>query len=124
MGVTFKDFNGGSKGVTESFTATVGGSASISIQGSGSFDISAVIAGAQASVSVTLQATVTVSEGNTGAVWTPSHMYGYGQYGVWEWSTGGSYYWVNSYCGIQSKQYITSKVPEYTSGWKTWVSSR
>jgi hypothetical protein len=122
VGPTFKDYNGGSKGVNETFTATVSASASVTVSVSGSFDIDAIVAGASATAGISLSASVTLAAGTTASVYTPSKEYGEGQYGVWEWETTGSYYYVTSGCAIQDKKTITTKVPENASGWDTWVS--
>jgi hypothetical protein len=122
-GPVFKDHNGGSRGVNETFTATVSASASVSVSVSGTFNVDAIVVGASATASISLTASITLAAGTTASVYTPAGEYGEGQYGVWEWQTTGNYYYVNGACGIQNeKKGIVTKVPENSTGWDTWVS--
>lgn len=122
-GPAFKNYNGTASSESMTFTSQTSGTVGVTVTVSGTFNIGAIIAGAQLTTSVALNATYSWTYGNNVTMSVPSKRYGNAVYGAWRWKTYGHYYYLSPTCTISSSQYITTYVPENTSGWNTWIST-
>lgn len=122
-GGTYKDYNGTPYNAIATFNATVSGTIGTSVSLGGSFNISAIVAGAQLTTSSTLSASVTAGLNNSIAITVPPYRYGNGSWGAWRWKTAGHYYLLNTNCTESSSSYPTTYVPHIAPGWNTWIST-
>ena len=121
--VTYKDHNGTPYNATVTFTSTVSGTIGTTVTLGGSFNISAIVAGAQVTTSQALTASVTAGLNNSIAITVPPGKYGYGSWGAWRWKTSGHYYLLNSNCTESNSSYPTTYVPHIAAGWDTWIGN-
>lgn len=122
MGIVYTDYNGTPNDATASFTAQTAGTSTAAISASGTFSIDAIIAGAQASTSLTLTQSWYVGTGTTMSITVPPYRYGNGEYGNWRWVTNGTYYTYGAYCQVTSSTSMRTSVPSNHDGWYTWIS--
>lgn len=121
-GPAFKDYNDTGSYATFDFTSQTSGTVGVTVTVSGTFDIGAIIAGAQITTSVALTGSYSWTYGNNAHISVPPYRFGNGVYGAWLYKTYGEYYYVTSQCGAVDLRYITTYVPENASGWYVWVS--
>ena len=122
-GPYFRNYNGGVGNAVMTVTSTTSGSVGVTVTVSGTFNIGAIIAGAQVTTSVALTGTVHWSTGNSFTFYIPPRRYGNAIYGAWRLKTYGHYYYLSDHCGVSSSQYLITYVPENASGWRTWIST-
>jgi hypothetical protein len=119
----YANYNGTPYTATMTLTSTQSGTVGVSVSVGGTFDISAIVAGAQASTSATLTSSQYAGVGNSISFSVPPYEYGVGQYGVWRLKTYGEYYYETNTCQTQDIQYFYTWVPRNASGWNVWDST-
>ncbi len=122
MGNVYTNYNGTPNDATAEFTAQTAGTSTVAISASGTFSIDAIIAGAQASTSITLTQSWYVGTGTSISITVPPYHYGNGEYGNWRWVTNGTYYTYGAYCQVTSSTNMRTSVPTNHDGWDTWIS--
>lgn len=116
------DYNGTDSNATMSLSKSTTGTAQIALSVGGSFDIDAIIAGAQATTSLALSYSQSYGLANTITITVPPHEYGNGTWGDWRWVTRGTYYTYGLYCKETSATTMTTYVPSNHVGWDTWIT--
>jgi len=115
----YYDYNGTGQTENMTFSATTSGTVSLSISVSATVDANAIIAGAQATTSLTLQASMTATIGNAVQVNSvPPGVGVYAAYGVFRNYTTGDYTYYYSNCTWHDYGIIKAWVPDRT-GWTT-----
>lgn len=123
FGPTYRDYNGGTATAEMTLTATVGGTATLTVSTSVKVDASVILAGAEATVGTSLSYSVTANVSNQFKIYVPAHKAGYGAYGVFRVETTGHYYYRLSDCSVGTDYgTITAYSPDYV-GWNTWIGN-
>ena len=121
LGPLLEDYNNTGKTEPEVMTATVGGSMTVTVSASGSFDLDAIVTGFKATFGVSGSVSLTGTEGTNTTISTPNHYYALAQFGIWYYNTNGTYGYVDSACKEVDEQSITASVP-HSVGFKSWTS--
>jgi hypothetical protein len=118
-----KSYNATAGNMVMTLTSTTTGKVGVQVTVTGTFNIGAIVAGAQLSTSVSLQAEYSWSIAHQVSFNVPSHKWGNGIFGPLLWKTYGHYYYLSPTCVVSHSQYITTLVPEYAAGWYVWISA-
>ena len=122
-GGSYKDYNGTPYNAIATFTSTVTGTIGTSLSIGGSFSLSAIVTGAQATTSATLTVSVAAGLNNSIAITVPPYHFGHGSWGAWRWYTYGEYYYLTDRCTVTNVSYMKTWVPHVAPGWNTWIST-
>ncbi len=121
-GPILTNYNGTPYNATATFTERTSGTSTVAISASGTFSIDAIVAGAQASTSLTLTQSWYVGTGTSISITVPPYEYGNGEFGNWRWVPHGTYYTYGAYCQVTSSTAVETSVPTNHNGWTTWLS--
>lgn len=117
------DHNGTSSTVTFTTTISATGTAKVSVSASGSFDISDIVSGAQASVSATLEVSLAISGSHSVSIPTAPGDYAIAQFGDWRFYNYGNYETVTGNCTVTTNVDTYTWIPEKAIGYDTATNS-
>lgn len=119
----YRAYNSNATSATETFSALVTGTVSVSINVSATVAASVIVASVNETLGITVTTSISTTIGHNMAISVPAHKAGYGQYGVLQKVTTGHYYYLASNCAITNdKGTVTARSPWYPN-WNTWIGS-
>jgi hypothetical protein len=122
-GTDHKSYNGSTRYAPLELASSVTGSIGVTVSVSGTFNINAIVSGAQLTTSVALEVKYTWTTVDKITISVPPKRWGNGIFGPLLWKTYGHYYYLSPTCVVSSSQYVTTYVPENAVGWYTWIST-
>lgn len=122
-GPAYRAYNGTASNATVAFSATTTGTVSLAVSGTYSVDASAIVAGVNLSLGITVTTSISTTVGHTITITVPPRTAGYGQYAIYRKVTNGHYYYLMSNCAVGTDRGTLTARSPWMPDWNTWTGA-